>query len=269
MAFFLETPKYESCFQFYDLCQREKTEILGQVEENVDNVLNVEISTFELKKAIKWLKNNKSASFDSIPNQILKNESIFLQLHYLINKLFEIGIIPSAWKKALISPIPKCPTKDPRIPLNNRGINLLSCAGKLYTSCINARVNSFFEEEGMYHDEQNGFRAKRSCEDHIFVLSTIIGNRILQGLSTFCAFIDMKKAFDWVNRELLFYVLLKNGIKGKIFNNIKALYENTRAAIKLNNYITEWFNINSGVRQGDPLSPTLFCIFINILIDKI
>jgi hypothetical protein len=255
--------------EFFDLCQREKSQILNESENNDNTTLNHEFSTGEFKKAIKRLKNNKSTSFDCIPNEILKNENIFEHLHYFVNRVFELGIIPSDWKKALISPIPKCPSKDPKIPLNNRGINLLSCVGKLYSSCINLRISNFFEHEQVYNDEQNGFREKRSCEDHIFVLSTIIGNRMLQGQSTFCAFIDEKNAFDWVDRDLLFYVLIKNGIRGKMFESIMALYENTQAAVKLNSNITEWFNISSGVRQGDPLSPTLFCVFINSLIKEI
>ena len=253
---------------FYLSCQMEKSNMLN-VNVTDDSGLNEEISVNEFRKVIIKLKNNKTSSIDCIPNEVLKNEKIFSQLHYLINKVFNIGLIPSVWKKALISPIPKCPTKDLRIPMNSRGINLLSCVGKLYTGWINTRVSNFLECHGKYCDEQNGFRKNRSCEDHIFILSTVVRNRIFEGKDTFCAYIDMKKAFNWVDRELLFYVLLKNGINGKIYENIEKLYDSTSACVKLNKYVTDWFSIKSGVRQGDPLSPTLFCIFVNSLIEEI
>ena len=65
------------------------------------------------------------------------------------------------------------------------------------------------------NNEQNGFRKYRSCLAHIFSLSSIIKNRLLNNKPTFSCFIDMSKAFDWVNRDLLFLGLLQYGVDGK------------------------------------------------------
>ena len=165
--------------------------------------------------------------------------------------------------------IPKSTSKDPHVPLNYRGISILSCVGKVFSGIINARVVYYCEENGVFQDEQNGFRKSRSCEDPLFVLTSIIRNRLSEGRGTFCAFIDMQKAFDWVDRDLLFYKLLKYNIRGKIYQCIKALYSHPLACIKVNNNMTEWFEIGSGVRQGDSLSPSLFGLFINDLISEI
>ena len=81
----------------------------------------------------------------------------------------------------------------------------------------------------------------------------------------FCAFIDLEKAFDWVERDLLYLKLLKTGIEGKIYKSIKSLYSGTLSCVRLNGFLTDWFNCDSGVRQGDNLSPTLFSVFINDL----
>ncbi len=86
---------------------------------------------------------------------------------------------------------------------------------------------------------------------------------------TFCSFIDMQNAFDWVNRDMLFYRLLDDNIDGNIYNCIKALYRHQLAWIKINGYISEWFDISSGVRQGDSLSPTLFGLSSNDLIKEV
>ena len=92
----------------------------------------------------------------------------------------------------------------PYVPLNYRGISLLSCIGKIYTSILNHRLNDYLENNKLIVEEQNRFRKHRSCDDHIFTLATIINNRNLIGKNTFCAFIDMSKAFDRVNRYPLF-----------------------------------------------------------------
>ena len=66
-------------------------------------------------------------------------------------------------------------------------------------------------------DEQNGFRSGRSCQDHIFVLDSIIRNRLAEDMPTFTAFIDLQKGFDCVNRDLLLNKILANGIDSKVF----------------------------------------------------
>ena len=70
------------------------------------------------------------------------------------------------------------------------------------------RINKYCEINDILVDEQNGFRKGRSCSDHLFTLTSIIRNHISQNKSTFCAFIDMEKAFDCLDRNLLYYRLL-------------------------------------------------------------
>ena len=118
-------------------------------------------------------------------------------------------------------------------------------------------------------DEQNGFRKNRSCLDHIFTLNSIIKNRQEKKLSTYCAFIDMEKAFDFLDRDLLFYRLLKYNIDGKMYKSIKSLYGKTTSCVRVNNMKSDWFGSSCGVRQGDCLSPTLFSLFINGLAQEI
>ncbi len=92
------------------------------------------------------------------------------------------------------------------------------------TGIINNCIVCYCEDNNVHEDEQNGFRKKRSCEDHIFTLTYILRNRMAEAKDTFCAFIDMQKTFDWVDRDLLFYRLLKYNITGSIYYCIKALY---------------------------------------------
>ena len=85
----------------------------------------------------------------------------------------------------------------------------------------------------------------------------------------FACFVDFSKAFDTIPRDILFEKLLKNNINGVFFNNIKKLYIGDKKSIKLGNQVTESFDTNQGVRQGDILSPLLFNIFMSDLNDYI
>ena len=169
---------------------------------------------------------------------------------------------------SIISPIPKGSDKDPYLPLNYRGISLNSCLAKVFSSILNKRIVSYCNELDLLVDEQNGFRAGRSCEGHIYSLTSVIRNQIEQNRSVFGAFIDLEKAFDWVDRELLLYTLINYNIDGKLYSAITDMYTKTISCIKINNFLTKWFEVTNGVRQGDTLSPTLFAIYINNLAKK-
>ena len=100
-------------------------------------------------------------------------------------------------------------------------------------------------------------------------LYTIINTRIDNKLNTFAAFVDFQKAFDLVDRKFLLYKLLNIGIQGKLYFAIKSLLLNTTSCVKLNDIYTEEFHINTGIRQGDSISSTLFACFINDLVAEI
>ena len=117
-------------------------------------------------------------------------------------------------------------------------------------------------ESGQYVDEQNGFRAKRSCIDHIFVLTSVLWNRKTRGLSTYVAYIDAEKAFDKVDRNLLLYKLLLCGVNGKMYSALENVYRDSSNCVSVNGWLTDWFPTIQGVKQGDTISPTLFGIYI-------
>ena len=97
-------------------------------------------------------------------------------LHVLVkffNVVLDSGIVPTEWCIGIIIPIFKNKGEDTN-PDNYRGITLLSCLGKLFTSILNHRISEFFEAENMLGEEQAGFRSNYSTTDNIFVLKTII-----------------------------------------------------------------------------------------------
>ena len=159
--------------------------------ENVE--LNRNITIEELTRIVMHTKNNSSTGYDAIPYEVLKFPPVIGVLHKLFQLIFDTSIIPSIWRKSIICPIHKDPTSDKSVPLNYRGISLLSCVSKVYSSFINKRLSGYLENNNILGDEQNGFRSNRSCEDHVFVLNSLIRNKT----NVFTAFIDLRKAFDF------------------------------------------------------------------------
>ncbi len=149
--------------------------------------------------------------------------------------------------------------------MNYRGISLLSCISKLYSAFINRRLTKFLGDHDILADEQNGFRANRSCEDHVFTLDSITRNHN----NVFTAFIDLRKCFDFIDRDMMLYKLLRNNIDGKLYGSVKSIYQHSVSCVRINNKCTEWFDCKTGVKQGDNLSPTFFSIFVNDLVSEI
>ena len=82
------------------------------------------------------------------------------------------------------------------------------------------------------------------------MLNSILSNNP----SVFATFIDLKKAFDFIDRDLLLYKLLMAKIDGKMYNSIKSIYVSTTSCIHINGKLTDWFDCKTGVKQGDCLS---------------
>ena len=236
---------------------------------HTDDILNNLISVDEISKACSNSKNSKSPGIDKLPYEVYKNDRSIKLLHALFNRCFSTGIVPSIWKKAVIKPIPKNSTSDPRVPLNYRGISLLNSSSKLFTMVLNNRLTSFLDENEIIVDEQNGFRKLRSCADHLFTLCSIIRNRKSKGLPTFACFIDMMKAFDNVDIECMLSKLLANGIGGNFYRIVKHLYTVPKSCVLVNNNKTNYFDVQCGVKQGDIISPTIFSLYVNDLVNEL
>ena len=146
----------------------------------------------------------------------------------IFNLCFLSGLNPSDWDFSDIVPIPK-KDKDARDPLQNRCITIVCCVAKIYSSILNKRLQKYLETNKILAEEQNGFRVGRSCIDHIFVMCTVLRNRKMLGKDTFLCFIDYKKAFDSVDRNLLLYKLSNIGVTGHMYNAISSLYSNPKS----------------------------------------
>ena len=104
---------------------------------------------------------------------------------------------------------------------------------KLYPNILNKRIVVYMDINSVIEEEQNGFRKDRSCEDHIYSLTSIIRNRKNEGRGTYTCFIDMAKAFDRVNRDILFIKLANIGVSGNMLEYIKIKFPFKRKACQV------------------------------------
>ena len=140
---------------------------------------------------------------------------------------------------------------------------MLSVLGKLFTRVINNRLEKWADDYNIYIEAQYGFRKGRSTTDCMFILHSIIDNFIQNGNKLYTFFVDYSKAFDYIVRENLWFKLLKIGIRGKVFNVIKSMYDCVKTSVFINGEKSDSFECKLGVRQGESLSPFLFAMYIN------
>ena len=157
----------------------------------------------EISDLIKTLKNSKSLGPNSIPRNILKeiHETISIPLSTLINKSFTTGVFPNMCKIAKVVPIFKSET---RLLCNNyRPISLLSNIGKIIEKLIHLRLNLFLETRNCYYPFQFGFRLNFSTNNALMSIAENIQTQLDDGKYSAGVFVDLKKAFDTVDHNIL------------------------------------------------------------------
>lgn len=227
--------------------------------------LNSALSFDEVSEALKGLPNYKAIGADGFSNEVLKAMGP-AALFGAMTQVWNSEICPSDWSLAIIHPLPK--PGDPTNLGNTRGISLLSCTSKLFEAVLNRRLAEFLETGKLLLPEQGGFRATRECPEHVTTLYETVRRRKVAGQKTYLGFIDFAKAFDTVWRSGLLWKLHRIGVRGKMLRMIAALYKNTEAFVRVDGKYTTTFPIELGVRQGGILSPLLFLVYINDILDR-
>jgi hypothetical protein len=216
----------------------------------------------EVAEAIAMLRNT-CPGLDKVAAAMLKHGGAATTewMHRVIVSAWRSGTAPAAWKQAQLVALHK---KGNRLlPDNYRGVTLLSVCGKAYVTLIHRRIRD--QLCGQLLDAQNGFRKGRGTGDALFSMRRLQELARQHGAPLHTAFVDFRKAFDSVNREALWRVLLARGVDPKLLGLIKDLYSGCQACISSNGTTSQWFPMSSGVRQGCPMSPTLFNVFIDFL----
>ena len=184
----------------------------------------------------------------------------------LICNVWQTGCIPKQWSEVQIVNLFKGGSTD---DVNNyRGISLISCAFKVLLSLMATRLSRVSEQAGLIPKEQAGFRKREEAVAQATALAELVRRRWIKGKSTYGAFIDFKKAYDRVYHEHLFLILENAGIRGIFLQLVKTMYKDTSYQVRAGDCVSSSFSPTRGAKQGDPLSPVLFIIYIHSCLEK-
>jgi exonuclease III len=214
----------------------------------------------EVQEILKGFKNGKCLGTDLLhPEHLKYNKSnrFLVCLMLLMTTIWTTCVIPSSWLVSSITCLFK--NKGSRSDAANyRGLSIMSTCSKLLASLIISRIRKAYE--AIISNCQFGFRSNRSTTDAIFILQNAIN---LSDKPLFLCFIDLKAAYDWIDRDML-YKILEIRLKSPVLVNIlKAFYTGTSAAIKGSKVFFKTF---SGCRQGGVESPVIFNIYLDFVL---
>jgi hypothetical protein len=169
------------------------------------------------------------------------------------------------WKCGIVIPLHK---KGDKMNLDNyRGITLQDVVSKVYSGIVRNRIEEVFQNKIV--EEQAGFRKGRGCVDQSYTLAQVVLKRLEKRKDTYLCFVDLKKAYDSVWREGLFRKMEQEGVPEKLVRLVRVWYQGVSVKVKVNDVVSSSFETKVGVKQGDTLSPLLFNIFINGIVQKV
>jgi len=176
---------------------------------------------FEFELAIKKLKSHKSPGIDQIPTEMIKagGRTIRPEIRKIIISIWNKNKLPEKWKESIIVPIYK--KGDKTDCSNYRGISLLPPTYKILSKILLSRLIPYAEE--IIGDHKCGLRRNRSTTDHIFSIRQILEKKWEYIEAVHQLFIDFKKAYDSVRKEVLYNILTDFGIPMKLVRLIKCV----------------------------------------------
>ena len=254
-----------------------------------DPALDAPFSVREVVDAVYHLHNGR-ASADGIsaellrwardPEVVKKKDANYLQgdLSSIINRVFldPSGVVPPSWLNAFVVPVYKG-KGDATAPASHRPITVSGVLYKLYAQLLLTRFTAFLETRGARAPTQLGFRAHKGTDLAVWLLHHCISTACApvrhggDGGYLHACFVDMKQAFDSVDRPTLWARVQELGVGGgPMFQALQALYASTQFGVRVGSAkSTSTYATHRGVKQGCPLSPLLFGLIMDRLYHRL
>ena len=217
----------------------------------------------EILDLTKLLKDGKSAGPDDIDPGIAKLSLpiIAKPLAHIFNLSITSGIVPTQLKQAKVIPIHK--SNDPSQFTNYRPISVLPAFSKLLEKIMYNRVISFINKHSILTNSQYGFRTKHTTHMALIDLLTKINDALIKKHHTIGIFLDLSKAFDTINHNILISKLEHYGIRGNALQWFRHYLTDRQQFVYVHSTKSSLQQLTCGVPQGSILGPLLFLLYIN------
>jgi len=217
----------------------------------------------ELLTLLKGLDKKKASGMDGISPSIVCQvaDSIVDPLVHISNLSFEQGVFPSKLKISKVIPLYKKSERSD--PSNYRPISLLSIFSKIIEKLMHKRLYSYLTKYNILFDLQFGFRENHSTVLALIEIIDSIRKELDGGNSVVGIYLDLSKAFDTVNHQILLDKLSNYGIRGNANRWFKSYLSNRTQITSVNGVFSDEMNVSYGVPQGSVLGPLLFLIYVN------
>lgn len=177
----------------------------------------------------------------------------------IINSVILQGTFPSAWKKALVTPVPK--VASPSAFSELRPISVLSVISKLMEKVMEMQLREHFDVHDILPPTQSGFRPGYSCSTALLTITDDIFQSSDEGNLTALALLDFSKAFDTIDHEILIEILRSSGANVDATNLLSSYLNDRSQQVRLKGVISTSRTVSTGVPQGSILGPLLFTVY--------
>ena len=253
------------------MCSSEVEGLLRDSLSNEDYLLDVPFEPAEIDSVLKKLKLGKAAGHDGVQAEHIKYGGSTLRnwILQICNAIIELECIPDSLKTGIITPIYKGGGKDPLDTNSHRGITLTSVFSKILESLILSRLQCHFMEKDIPHLNQTAYRRGVSCAEAIFSTLEVLSMYAQRSEKVYVCFYDLQKAFDSVQYPVLLRRLYDTGINGRAWRLLKSWYTSPKGMVRVNGSLSTMFTLERGVLQGSVLSPVLFSLIMDPLLQSI
>ncbi len=247
-----------------DTINKEVTNILSSLEHYHAEPVKINIETF--CDCLKLCQRGKMCGFDNVYYEHIIHGG--LTLHWALIRLFSamltFGHVPPKMNRGVIVTLHKGGGKRKDDPHNYRAITLTSSILKLFESILLLRFENIILKN--LSPQQGGFQRNLGCIMTSFAVQEAINFTQEHNSKAFIAFLDSRQAFDRVWHNGLIFKLHELGIDHTSLKTIISLYSSMQSCVRYKGHVSDWFSVSQGTRQGGKSSPSLYLVYINVII---